>query len=61
MFHVAVNFFEIIMDLTLLHMDQILSKYVISFFLPSLIAQGEPVLEKKRKIIPKILTFHTKN
>ena len=53
-------FFEIIMDLTLHHRDQLLSKYAISNFLPSLIAQGEPLLETMTKIIPKILTFDTK-
>ena len=42
------------------HRDQLLSKSAISIVLPSLLAQGEPLLETIRKIIPKILTFHTK-
>ena len=45
------------MDLTKYHRDQLLSKSAISIFLPSLIAQGEPLLEAIRKSIPKILTF----
>ena len=42
-------------------MDQLRSKYVISIFLPSLVAEGEPPLENMRKIVSKILTFHIKN
>ena len=60
MFNVAV-ILEIIMHLTKHHRDQLLSKYAISIFLPSLIAQGEPFYEKMRKFIPKTLIFHTKN
>ena len=37
------------MDLTWHYRDQLLSKYAISIFLPSLIAQGEPLLEKNEK------------
>ena len=52
-------FSEIIIDLTYLkhHRDQILSKYAISLFLHSLVAQVEHLLEKMRKIVPKILTL----
>ena len=53
--------FEIIMDLTYHHRDQLLSKYAISIFLPSLIAKEEPLLESMRKIVPKIPTFQIKN
>ena len=40
MFNVAVIFFEIIMDVTKHYRDQLLSRYAIAVFLPSLIAEG---------------------
>ena len=48
------------MDLAWHHREHLLSKYVISIFLPSRIAEGEPLLDNMRKKLPKILTFHIK-